>query len=48
MRTEEPVMTTISKPAAQRVDPIAAHVYGTPVVREIPSTPPIGCWENTW
>jgi hypothetical protein len=41
-------MITISKPATPRDDPIAAHVYGTPVVHEIPITPSTGCWDNTW
>ena len=41
-------MPTISKPAAPRVDPIAAHVYSAPVVHEIPIPPSTGCWDNTW
>ena len=41
-------MTTVSKPAPPRIEAIAAHVYGTPVVHEIPITPPAGCWDDTW
>jgi hypothetical protein len=48
MRTEEPLMTVISKPEAPRVEPIAAHVYSAPVVHEIPATPSAGCWDKTW